>query len=93
MVVTLTGENSFGLGQELRRLINDFVAEQGDLALEKLDGDDVEFDRLREALTSLPFLASKKMVVLHSPSKNKQFLESCEQILEQMPETTEVVIL
>jgi DNA polymerase-3 subunit delta len=93
MIVTLTGENSFSLQKELKRLIDEFVAEHGDLALERLDGEEVEFTQIHEALTSLPFLSTKKLVVLRAPSKNKQFVEKFEQILADAPETTDVILV
>ncbi|HEX4774648.1 MAG TPA: DNA polymerase III subunit delta [Candidatus Saccharimonadales bacterium] len=93
MIVTLTGENGFGLGHELAKLIETFVAEHGELALERLEGEEADFARLQEALASLPFLASRKMVVLRSPSKNKQFAEAFEQILSDIPETNSVILV
>ncbi len=93
MVVTLSGENSFGLRHELRRLIDIFVAEYGELALERLDGPEAAFSKISEALTSLPFLANKKMVVLRTPSTNKTFIEQVEQLLDNLPETTDLVII
>src|SRR4051812_803516 len=93
MIVTLTGENSFALRQELKKLVTPFIATHGDLALERLDGEEVDFARIQEALTALPFLASQKLVILYSPSKNKQFLEKFEQLLDNLPETTRVVIV
>jgi len=93
VIIILTGENSFGLQRELDRLVSEFVAEQGDLALERLDGEDVEFARISEALTSLPFLASKKMVVLRRPSANKQFVDEAEKLLADLPETTDAIIV
>jgi len=93
MIITLTGENAFGLQRELNKLVADFMHEHGDLALERVDCEEVEFARLQEALTSLPFLANKKMVVLRKPSANKQFLEEAEKLLTDVPETTEVIIV
>ncbi|MEK7059157.1 MAG: DNA polymerase III subunit delta [Patescibacteria group bacterium] len=93
MVIALTGENGFGLGLALRQLVDSFVAEHGDLALERIDAEEAGFARLQESLTSLPFLASKKLVVLRAPSKQKEFLEKFEQILAEVPETTEVIIV
>lgn len=92
-MVVLTGENSFMLQQELRRIIGDFVAEHTDMALEQLDGEEAEFDRIREALQSLPFLASKKLVVLRAASANKQFIEQAQDLLTDVPESTDVVIV
>jgi len=93
MIVTLTGENSFTLRHELEQLTTTFVAEHGDLALEHLDGEEVDLARLQEAVTSLPFLSSRKLIVLRAPSKNKQFSENVEQILSNVPETTDVILL
>lgn len=93
VIITLTGENSFGLQRELNGLVEAFVSEHGDLALERLDGDEADFAKLQESLTSLPFLSSAKLVVLRTPGKNKQFLEKFEQLLVGLPETTEVIIV
>jgi DNA polymerase III subunit delta len=93
MVITLTGENGFAVLQELRQLKAAFVAEHGDIALEQLDGEEVNFERMQEAITSLPFLSNKKMVVLRAPSANKRFTEQAENVLPGMPETTDLVIV
>ncbi len=93
MLVTLTGENSFALGQALGDLVSTFVAEHGDLALERLDGEEAEYPRIAEVLTSLPFFASRKLVVLRRPSANKQFTEQAEHILSGLSETTDVILV
>jgi DNA polymerase III subunit delta len=93
MVITLTGANSFGLKRELDKLVAAFLAEHDEMGLERVDGEEAEFDRLSEALTSLPFLASKKLVVLRSPGANKKFVEQSAKLLAEVPETTDVVIV
>lgn len=93
MVVTLTGENDFGLKAELQTTVSRFVEEHGDLALERLDGQEATYEQLQESLTGLPFLAARKMVVLRSPSANKQFVERAEQLLGQVPETSDVILI
>lgn len=93
MIITLTGENSFGLQAVLRQLVDDFVKEQGDLALERIDGEEASLEQISEALNSLPFLAAKKLVILRAPSANKQFTEQAEHILNDLPETNDVVLV
>lgn len=93
MIRVLTGDNTFTLRSELNRLVDAFVADYTDMGLERLDGEEVSYDRIREALQSLPFLASKKLVVLQRPSANKEFLEKATQLLEGVPETTDVLII
>ncbi|HVX24492.1 MAG TPA: DNA polymerase III subunit delta [Candidatus Saccharimonadales bacterium] len=93
MIITLTGENSFALQAALGKLVDDFVAIHGELALERLDGQEIEYDRVRESLQSLPFLASQKMVVLREASTNKQFVENFEQLFTDLPATTGLLLV
>lgn len=93
MIIVLTGSNSFLLKSTLSGLVSDFVKEHTDMGLERIDGEEAEYDRIRESLESLPFLASKKMVVLNRPSANKEFVEKSEQLLDNIPETTDVIIV
>jgi DNA polymerase-3 subunit delta len=100
MITILTGSNSYLLREALRRLVATFVSEQGyedagsaDMALERLDGEDASYERLQEALQSLPFLVSRKLVVLQAPSCNKQFTENADTLLKELPETTDLIIV
>jgi len=93
MIVVLTGENSFGLKVRLDKLVAAFLAEHDEFGLERIDGEETEFPKLAEALTSLPFLAAKKMIVLRRPSANKEFAEKAEELLSNLPETTDVIIV
>lgn len=92
-VTTLTGSNSFGLQRDLTKRVTAFLAEHGDMALERLDGEEVSYDRMREAIESLPFLASQKLVLLRSPSSNKEFIEKAAALLDNLADTTDVIIV
>lgn len=93
MITILTGANNFRLRQELRRLVDAFLAEHGDIALERLDGEEASYEKMQEAVQSLPFLASRKLVVLKSPGANKQFAEKAENLIKELPETTDLIIV
>ncbi len=93
MVVTLTGANDYVLWHELDQLVNAFINEHGDLAVERLDGQSAELAQLRAVLTALPFLSSHKLVVLRQPSSNKQFGEQAEHIFADVPDTTDVILV
>ncbi len=93
MIITLAGDNSFGWQIALNELVAKFVEEHGDLALERIDGEEADIEKIEEALNSLPFLSTKKLVILRSPSKNKSFADRAEQILTNLPETNDVVII
>lgn len=93
MVITLTGDNTYLLKFELDTLVAVFVSEHNEFGLERVDGEEAEFARLQEALTTLPLLAAKKMVVMRRPSANKQFTEEAEKLLGDVPETTDVILV
>lgn len=93
MITILTGPNSYEIIRQTRRITADFVAEHGDLALERLDGEEVSYDRMREALESMPFLAAKKLVILRVPSANKDFIENAEKLLAALGDDTDVIII
>lgn len=93
MIITLAGENDVLRQQELRRVVEVFVAEYGDMALERLDGEEVEYERVREAVQSAPFLSNRKLVVLRRPSMNKEFIEKFETLLDDVAKTNDVVLV
>lgn len=91
--MTLAGDNAFALQRQLHKLVADFTAEYGDLAVQHIDAQEASYEQVLEAITSLPFLASRKLVVLRQPSTHKQFAEGIEQLLADVPETNEVILL
>lgn len=90
-VTALTGKNSFALQAALKDKVNAFVDANGDLALETIDLEEQEVSALAAALSSPGFLSPQKMVVVHSPSKNKQFIEGFEKVLEEVADGVEVL--
>jgi len=93
MVVSLTGSNSFLLQQGLRRIIDEFVKEYGDIGLEKVDGEEVEYQKITESLQTLPFLSAKRLVVLRNPSAHKAFSEKFEELLKTVPENADIILV
>lgn len=93
MITTLTGANDFARMQVLHERVTAFIAEHGEYALERLDGEETSAEQMRAALESLPFLTPKKLVVLREPSKQKPFTENISDILKATTETTDVIIV
>lgn len=93
MITILAGNNDFLRRRELNKIVVDFVNQNGDIALEKLDGDESSVNQMRGAMQSMPFLAPSKMVVLDQPGRQKDWQDNIADILKDVPETTEVVIV
>ncbi len=93
MILTLVGNNSYSLGNDLKSAANDFIEKYGDLSIEQFEEHELNLDRLKESLLSPPFLSGKKLLILRQLSKNKEFNESFEQIFNQIPDSTDVILL
>jgi len=93
VITTLTGENDAGRQHELAQMVGDFVAEHGAMAVERLDGEETDYQRMCEAAQSGAFLASEKLVVLRTPGVNKDFKEKIEDYLQSVADTTTVIIV
>jgi len=93
VVVTLTGANDFLRKAELKKLAADFVAAHTEMAVERFDGDEAAVARMRESLASLPFLTERKLVILDELSQQKAFIESIDDILKDVADTTDLIIL
>ena len=92
-MTVLTGENAFALKRALDTRVQMFISEYGDFAVERLDGAEASFERIQESLQSLPFLATKKLVILRDAGLNKQFTEHGERLIKALPETTDLIIV
>lgn len=93
MTVVLTGENDFSRTAELRKLTAGFVEKHGDFGLEQIEVGNAEFGRLLETVASLPFLATRRMVVLRDVSTNKALVEKIDELLDAVADTTDLVIV
>lgn len=93
MIIALTGNNSLNLRAELSRLVGEFTKNYGDMAVEKIDCEDAEYNKITEAVQSLPFLSSKKLVILNRPGTQKQFAEKFEELVESISDSTDVIIV
>lgn len=92
MQVVVTGGNDYLCRSELKKLTNEFVKAFGEFGLEKIDASEVEFGRLLESVSSLPFLAARRMIILSNVSANKPLAENIEQLLEAVADTTDLII-
>lgn len=93
MIVTLTGSNDFARGLELKKLLADFITQYTDMAVERFDGEEADTNTMQGSVSSLPFLTARKLVVLREPGKQKAFAERIADILQEVAETTDLVIV
>ena len=92
MIITLTGANDLLRAQALAALLAAFIAEHSDMAVERFDGEEADAAAMRGAVASLPFLSARKLVVLHTPSRQKAFVEDIAAVLADIADTTDLII-
>ena len=93
MVRAYTGENDALRVAAVRNVVADFVAQYTDLGLERLDGEESLYDRIVEAVQSIPFLVDRKLVVVTNASLNKEFTERFDEFLDSVSEGTDVLLV
>lgn len=93
MIITLAGNNNFSLQRRLSELTNKFLKEESSLALERIDATESTYEAIIDAVASIPFLASSKMVVVRELSQNKQAAENIEQLISSASDSTQLVLV
>lgn len=90
MIYFFAGDNQFALRKRIRELTTVFVAEHGDLALERIDAEEASLATIIDATQSLPFLSPAKFVLVQNAS-DKDLLEKLAEI--DAPESTTVIVV
>lgn len=92
MIYFLTGQNSFKLIEEKKKIVSSFVAQYGGFSIVSLDYAS-SLDTIRSALLNTSFLIDKKLVMIDEPSKNKELVDSLIDWLANIDSSTEVLII
>lgn len=90
MTYVLTGDNAFERRRYAEEVIQKFVQEHGDLAVERFDDETVSPATITDAVQSMPFLTSAKLVIVSGLSDKGDL----EQIAElSVPDTTDLLVI
>ncbi len=92
-LVSIVGPNTLGVDTCLNNIKQDFISQNGDLAVEVIDGEEVSLDQIKASLESLPFLSSNKLVVIKRLSNNKPASEKIEELLGLVSDGTKLLIV
>lgn len=93
MIKVLVGTNWFGLKAELDNMVREFVKAHTELGLERIDASEVSFEQVVGAVESLPFLTSRKMVVVFGLSSTPSPADDAEILFRKLNDTTDLIIV
>lgn len=93
MILFFYGANSFAARTKLRQLKDQYIAKAGnDFGLDQLDGERIKTQDLVQQLQAVPFLATSRLIIIENLGKNKVVAEEMLERLDEVPDSTIVVL-
>lgn len=93
MITAFIGDNDPLREQAVKEYIAGFVGIYGPMAVEKYFGEEIEAGNLKDALSTLPFLSSKRLVVVRNLSLNKNLAEDINNIANYVTDNTDLILI
>lgn len=93
MIRFLYGENDYAVDAAVRTARQAYLAEYDSFGLEVLDGEEVGYALVDAALNQLPFLVSKKLVIVRHIFAHKELVEKLQGSLENVPDEIDVLLV
>lgn len=81
------------LSQALESVLQAFVKEYGDLAVERVEVEEWELSKLLDVLSAQPFLSPKRLVIMKGLAANKSAGEAIIKLLEAVSGATDLVLV
>lgn len=88
MITLLTGESSFAITMELKRLTRDFAGE-----VERYDGEQLARQQLPDIFMGATLFASHRLILLRGVGANKALWTELEDWLHKIPDETHMVLI
>jgi DNA polymerase-3 subunit delta len=93
MILFFYGANSFAARAKLKQLKEQYVAKSGnDFGLDQIEGERIKLQDLVQQLQAVPFLATSRLIIIENLSKNKTVAEEILSHLDDVPESSIVVL-
>lgn len=93
MILFFYGANSFAARAKLGQIKDQYIAKNGnDFGLDQLDGERIKLQDLIQQFQAMPFLATSRLIIVENLGKNKQVAEDILDRLDEVPESTIVVL-
>jgi DNA polymerase-3 subunit delta len=93
MIVAFIGDNGHSKEQAAKEFTASFNDLHGAVAIDKLAGEDINLAALTEAISTLPFLSARRLVVVRDLGANKELADSIVAIAASVADTTDLVIV
>ena len=93
MFKVLYGENDYEISQRKKASVADYLKKTAsDIGLEQFNHD-VDKNKLWQSIVAQPFLVDSKLIIINNPSQNTELAEFIVSKLQDIPETTSLIIV
>ena len=93
MVRVFAGSNFYLIKSNIRRIKDDFIAQNGNMSVEEIDCEEIEAEYMLNALRSSSLFSENKLVIARNIAQNKRLGERIEEIFEASDGASELVIV
>lgn len=87
------GENTQERDQAVKKLLGAFIAVNGDMAVDIIETETAEIAAVIDAVTTIPFLSPKRLVILRYASANKDLAAAIDTVLDRIADSTDVLFI
>ena len=93
MIYFYYGENSQERDAAVKLLVDNFIATNGDMAVDSIETEGNELATLIDAVTTTPFLSQRRLVIVRYVSTNKDITAKIDTLLDRIADTTDVLFI
>ncbi|MCA9350223.1 DNA polymerase III subunit delta [Candidatus Nomurabacteria bacterium] len=93
MIYLFSGDNYFLRDQAVGDFINAYISKHGELAVEKILGEEVKEENLSDIILAQPFLTTRRLFKINNLSANKYVFERFVERASELAETTDVLLV
>ena len=92
-VTTLTGSNLFQIERMINERIAAYKAKFGDMAIERIDAEEIQASEIIARVSSESLFASNKLIVLKGLAANRELAESPDRLIAAVSEAHELIVV
>jgi DNA polymerase-3 subunit delta len=93
MIVAFIGDNGYAREQAAKEFVGSFTNLHGAVAVDKLAGEDIDIAALTEAVSTVPFLSARRLVVVRDLGSNKILADKLDAVCKNVADTTDLIII
>jgi DNA polymerase III subunit delta len=93
MITLFYGDNTQARDEALKALKTQFINQHGDMAVDVIDSEFTTKEDIFSAVSTVPFLAAKRLVIVRYLSSNKEISSFVDKIIELTADSTDLIFL